>query len=65
MNAYIIMVLTIAGAYFLYLLFTQPRGAIRILGVIANIIGKVLYAIGVGLYNILRGITNLIFRKKR
>ena len=54
----------IGGAYFLYLLFTQPQAAIRILGVVFMAIGRLLYYIAIGLYNLFSAIIRFFTRRK-
>jgi uncharacterized protein YjeT (DUF2065 family) len=54
----------IFGAYFLYLLFTQPQAALRFLGVIFMGIGRVLYFIAIGLFNFFSAIIRMFSRKK-
>ena len=52
------------GFYFLYLLFTQPQAALRVLGAIFMGVGRLLYFIAIGLYNLFSGIIRMFSRKR-
>jgi hypothetical protein len=63
MNQFIVYGLVLAGAFFAYLLFTQPQNALYYLEKIVMVVVKVLELIFRFLYALVNGIINLFKRR--
>jgi len=58
-DGWLLGVLLIIGAYLAYITITQPEAGFRIFSAIFMVIGKMIYFITIGIYNISLAIVNL------